>query len=101
MATDQTDHESFAQFCEQGAAALALRDILASGRFVSPIDALAAACSAPVVPSAPRVFTSYAPKAQRKAARHGLYSLGIRKAPRRMTAADKALAEARAWGLAS
>ncbi len=49
----------------------------------------------------PRLHTGYAPEAQRRAARHGLYVAGIRKAPRRETAADKAKAEAVRWGLAS
>jgi hypothetical protein len=92
---------TFALFCEQGSVALALRDALASGRFLSPIDAMAAACKAPVVPSAPRIFTAYAPKAQRNAAAHGLYCAGIRTPRPRVTAADKALAEAKRWGLAS
>ncbi len=101
MADSTLPFESFAVFCEQGSAALALGAALASGRFLSPIDAMAAACKAPVVPSAPRVHTGYAPEAQRKAARAGLYAAGIRKAPRRMTAADKAKAEAVRWGWAS
>ncbi len=49
----------------------------------------------------PRVHTGYAPKVQRRAAAHLAYSNGLLVAPRRMTVADKAQAEARAWGLAS
>ena len=48
----------------------------------------------------PRLYTGYMPEQQRRAVRHNLYTDGIRKAPRKPTAADRALAEARAWGLA-
>jgi hypothetical protein len=50
--------------------------------------------------NAQRLVTGYMPKAQRKAVAHGLYSMGIRKAPARSTAADRARSEAQAWGLA-
>ncbi len=49
----------------------------------------------------PRLHTAYYPENERRAAAHLAYSNGLRVAPRRMTAADKAQAEARAWGLAS
>jgi len=101
MANPPTVTESFAVFCEQGSVVLALGAALASGRYSNPVDAMVAACKAPVVPSAPRIFTGYSPKGQRNAAAHGLYNLGVRKAPRRATAADKAKDEAVRWGLAS
>jgi hypothetical protein len=100
LTIDSSSGESFAVFCEQGTAALALRDILASGRFLSPIDALAAACSEPVRPSAPRIYTGYMPADQRRDLRRRTYDDGFRTAPRRATASDRARAEAQKWGLA-
>ena len=49
----------------------------------------------------PRVFTGYLPEAQRKAVKHGLYSMGVSKPPKRPTAVDRARTEAQKWGLAS
>ena len=46
-----------------------------------------------------RVSSGYMPEPQRRSTAHRLYSSGIRKAPRRATATDRAIAEARAWGL--
>lgn len=81
--------EAFAVFCEQGAAALALRDALASGRFYSPIDAIVAACGEPVRPSSPRTYTGYMPEAQRRNVRRRLYCDGLR-TPMDRTARDMA-----------
>ena len=50
--------------------------------------------------AAQRLYTGYMPAAQRKAVAHRAYRDGLRTAPRRSTAADRALAEAQAWGLA-
>lgn len=91
--------EAFAVFCEQGRVAIALRAVLASGRFLSPIDAMQAACAETVQPSAPRIHTGYMPEDQRRDVRHRTYRDGLRMAPRRPTAADRAKTEARKWGL--
>lgn len=52
-----------------------------------------------IVAMLPRVFTGYRPAAQRRAVAHRLYSEGLVKPPRRETATDRAVAEAREWGL--
>ena len=46
----------------------------------------------------PRVFTGYAPAAVRTNVRARSYRDGLRSAPRRSTAGDRAQAEAVAWG---
>jgi len=50
-----------------------------------------------IVAMLPRPSSGYMPKAQRSAVAHRLYSGGIRKPPRRMTAAERAKAEAARW----
>ena len=49
----------------------------------------------------PRLFTGYTPKAQRTAANALAFRTCLRTPRPRVTAADKALAEAKRWGLAS
>ena len=51
-------------------------------------------------PDCARVFTGYQPAAVRTNVRARSYRDGLRSAPRRSTAGDRAQAEAAAWGLA-
>ena len=78
------DH-AFAVFCEQGLCALMM---------------FAAFAGAPTM-QAQRVHTGYMPKAQRNAAAHGFYKLGVRTGSKRETVAQRTARESRILGLAS
>ena len=91
--------EAVAQFCETGAVTIAM-----SWHFDScntAMELLAKACAAPITPNSPRVASGYLPKPLRVAKDASDYATGFKFAPARETAADKALAEAQRWGLAS
>ncbi len=78
-----------------------VEEIVANSRGGSVVEGLAAFAALWRMGLRPqRIHTGYMPEEQRREVRHRLYSEGLRRPPARPSAGDRALAEAKKWGLA-
>ena len=83
-----------AALCDEAAAWLTMVATCAAGMGGTVAQGITALLAAE------RMHTGYQPEPQRRNVRHRMYRDGLRTPSRRPTAADRAKAEARAWGLA-